>query len=66
MEVQLGRGLRHQIRSQLAFLGHPLRGDLLYGGQKAKRLYLHAELYTIIFRNKEHQFLVAPDDFSGE
>lgn len=65
MEVLLGRGLRHQIRSQLAFLGFPIRGDLLYGGNKAHRLYLHAETYKIIFGNREYQFQVAPVDFSG-
>lgn len=43
--VNLKTGLRHQIRAQLAELGFPLVGDELYGGIKAKRLFLHALRY---------------------
>jgi 23S rRNA pseudouridine1911/1915/1917 synthase len=32
LEVELLTGFRHQIRAQLAYLGHPLLGDRLYGG----------------------------------
>lgn len=43
--VNLQSGLRHQIRAQLSFLGHPLVGDELYGGSASERLYLHAWRY---------------------
>lgn len=34
LEVNLiGRGKRHQIRAGFAHLGHPIRGDTLYGGK---------------------------------
>ena len=65
MEVILGQGLRHQIRAQLAFLGFPLRGDVLYGGNEAQRLYLHALLYKILFKNRVHIFEVSPSGFDG-
>jgi 23S rRNA pseudouridine1911/1915/1917 synthase len=43
--VHLKTGLRHQIRAQLSFLGFPILGDELYGGQQAERLFLHALRY---------------------
>lgn len=39
-------GRRHQIRAQSAFYGHPLYGDLFYGGEKGPNnssFYLHCE-----------------------
>ncbi|MDJ0522028.1 MAG: RNA pseudouridine synthase [Planctomycetota bacterium] len=42
LEVELGTGLPHQIRCQLSFVGHPILGDLKYGGSPAKRPALHA------------------------
>lgn len=44
-EPQTGR--THQIRVHLASLRHPILGDKLYGGQKYRRLMLHAYSLTI-------------------
>jgi 23S rRNA-/tRNA-specific pseudouridylate synthase len=39
----LGPGRRHQLRAALAFLGHPIVGDVLYGGRSWQGgLALHA------------------------
>lgn len=35
------KGARHQIRTHLAWAGHPLVGDPLYGFGEGERLYLH-------------------------
>ena len=35
------KGARHQIRAHLAWAGHPLVGDPLYGSGEGERLFLH-------------------------
>ncbi|MGH7820293.1 MAG: RluA family pseudouridine synthase [Candidatus Binatia bacterium] len=45
VEVEIPTGVMHQIRAHLAFLGHPIAGDALYGSKlaaPAPRLMLHA------------------------
>lgn len=44
LEIQPLTGRTHQIRVHMAFLKHPVAGDVIYGKDKprAKRLYLHA------------------------
>jgi 23S rRNA pseudouridine1911/1915/1917 synthase len=44
LELRLGTGRRHQIRVQLADLGHPVLGDTLHGSRRNPfgRLGLHA------------------------
>lgn len=41
-------GRTHQIRVHLSSIGYPILGDKLYGGQKYKRMMLHA--YSLSFR----------------
>ena len=47
LEVRIVTGVMHQIRAHLAYLGHPVAGDLLYGGSSSvlpglERQFLHA------------------------
>jgi 23S rRNA pseudouridine1911/1915/1917 synthase len=47
LEVHIATGVMHQIRAHLALLGHPVAGDLTYGGAAAalpglERHFLHA------------------------
>jgi 23S rRNA pseudouridine1911/1915/1917 synthase len=47
LEVRIPTGAMHQIRAHMAHLGHPVAGDLDYGGAAASlpgldRQFLHA------------------------
>jgi len=45
LDVEIATGVLHQIRAHLAFIGHPLAGDLLYEGPALPALgrhFLHA------------------------
>ncbi len=51
LEVELITGRHHQIRSQLAFIGSPIRGDLKYGFPRScadASIGLHARSVTFI------------------
>ncbi|MCD3511884.1 RluA family pseudouridine synthase, partial [Streptococcus equi subsp. equi] len=46
VELQLETGRTHQIRVHMAYIGHPLAGDPLYGPRKTlagKGQFLHAQ-----------------------
>lgn len=47
LSIDLETGRHHQIRAQLASIGHPLVGDSLYGSKTKKTILLHA--YKISF-----------------
>ncbi|MGC1404493.1 MAG: RluA family pseudouridine synthase [Thermodesulfobacteriota bacterium] len=40
VDVKLITGVTHQIRAHLAFQGHPIAGDILYGAKPAEKLGL--------------------------
>lgn len=45
LEVDLETGRHHQIRCQLAAIGHPIKGDLKYGAARSNKdgsIHLHA------------------------
>lgn len=50
LEVALETGRKHQIRVQLAALGHPVAGDERYGSRRdpGGRLMLHASLLELV------------------
>jgi len=51
LEVRIHTGRTHQIRVHLAFIGHPVVGDTVYGYRKQriklKRHFLHAAEMTV-------------------
>ena len=49
LEVKLKTGRKNQIRVHFSEAGHPVVGDVKYGGARASRLYLHAQ--TLRFRH---------------
>ena len=51
LKILLVTGFRHQIRTQLSALGVPVLGDVLYGGKKADRLFLHASCYRLAWED---------------
>jgi len=60
VKITIKTGRTHQIRVHLADSGHPIVGDVTYGGKPAKRVLLHAkkiELLGYSFEAKE------PKDF---
>lgn len=67
LKVSLETGRTHQIRVHMAYIGHPVVGDPVYGGGKAPRLMLHA--YELTFTNYDgEQFTVSaplPAEFSA-
>ncbi len=59
-------GRTHQIRVHISALGFPILGDLAYGGQKYKRMMLHAHsLKFKIYKTNEVKKIVAklPEEF---
>ncbi|MDM5272719.1 RluA family pseudouridine synthase [Sulfurovum sp. zt1-1] len=66
MNVQILTGRMHQIRTQLAYIDHPIIGDDRYGDEKqnryfakhhhSTRLFLHANLVSFTLNGKTYTF----------
>jgi 23S rRNA pseudouridine1911/1915/1917 synthase len=60
LELRPQTGRTHQLRVHLARVGHPIVGDVLYGGQTADRMYLHATGLELTLPNHTRQIFTAP------
>ena len=67
VELKPISGRTHQLRVHMKYLGHPIVGDVVYGGEAAERLYLHAGALEITLPGgKRTTFEVPmPDDFQN-
>ena len=65
LELKPTTGRTHQLRVHLKQIGHPIVGDIMYGGQPADRLYLHAAELEITLPNHERRVFEAalPPEF---
>ncbi len=64
LEIELETGRHHQIRSQLASIGCPIKGDLKYGFDRSNKdgsIHLHARELTFVHPvQKEEITIIAP------
>lgn len=60
VELHPETGRTHQLRVHLTQIGHPILGDILYGGQPDNRTFLHAKTLKITLFNKQHKKFEAP------
>ena len=60
VELKPFTGRTHQLRVHLEELGHPIVGDVLYGGQEAERLFLHARELEITIPSRERKVFETP------
>lgn len=63
IEMVLSGGKFHQIRAQLGFLGHPIRGDVKYGARRGHRdrsIDLHGQQISWSSKNKGKITIRAP------
>lgn len=67
LELSPETGRTHQLRVHLKHLGHPIVGDILYGGRTASRLMLHAARLEITLPGGRRTTFRAPipNDFQS-
>lgn len=66
LELRPQTGRTHQLRVHLQEIGHPIVGDVLYGGKAAPRLFLHAQSLEITLPDCSRQTFSAelPKEFT--
>lgn len=64
LELKPVTGRTHQLRVHLAYFNHPIVGDVLYGGEEAERLCLHAHSLEVTIP-KDHERKVFTADIPG-
>lgn len=60
LRVTIPTGRTHQIRVHLASIGFAVVGDAVYGGEKAERVFLHAEELNFFDENQQKHLIIAP------
>jgi 23S rRNA pseudouridine1911/1915/1917 synthase len=68
LEVHLETGRTHQIRVHLSSIGHPVVGDVTYGGRPGRRVWLHASSLSFAHPVSGEQISVTsplPEDLRG-
>ena len=60
VELEPVTGRTHQLRVHMKYLGHPIVGDLVYGGLIADRMYLHAGELEITLPDGVRKVFKAP------
>ena len=64
VEVLLVTGRHHQIRAQMAAIGHPIKGDLKYGAKRSNKdqsIHLHARKLEIPHPVKKEPLILVAD-----
>lgn len=64
LEIELETGRHHQIRSQLAAIGSPIKGDLKYGFDRSNKdgsIHLHARGLSFIHPVKKELIAITAD-----
>lgn len=66
LELKPTTGRTHQLRVHLQYLGHPIVGDVVYGVEKAPRMYLHAGALELTLPGGERRVFEAslPPEFT--
>jgi len=60
VELKPQTGRTHQLRVHLHYLGHPIVGDTLYGGEPAERMFLHARELELTTPGRERKVFESP------